>query len=188
MASIGRPAMSASSTSDRISSCCPSSPMAIGPRLKALSRPIDPLAEDAHTGHYALMRRWSIPIALALLLTNSCKDEMAQEHCGAGAKCAPLALALVNSRSLVFSCMATTPEADVIGEAVDASARITSKGHAFSSVAHSVDLDGRVVPGIFILTPAEPVCATPPGAQSASGIAYDPTSDSSIALDRLLGR
>jgi hypothetical protein len=49
MASIGRPAMSASSTSDRISSCCPSSPMAIGARLKALSRPIDLLAEDAHT-------------------------------------------------------------------------------------------------------------------------------------------
>jgi hypothetical protein len=146
------------------------------------------LALWSQSDQRAVMRRWSIPIAITVLLTSGCKDEIDQERCGAGAKCGPSALAVVNSRSLAFSCIATTPKADTIGETVDEAASITSKGKSYASVAYSANLDGHVVLGMYILTPAEPTCAKPVGAQSASGIAYDPTSYSTTALDRLLGR
>jgi hypothetical protein len=91
------------------------------------------------------------------------------------------AVGFVNSRSFQFICMATTPKADTIGETVDESAKIALNGKRYASVAHSANLDGHAVSDIYILTPAEPTCAKPAGARSASGVAFDPASYSPAA-------
>jgi hypothetical protein len=64
---------------------------------------------------------------------------------------------------------------------VDESAKIALNGKRYASVAHSANLDGHAVSDIYILTPAEPTCAKPAGARSASGVAFDPASYSPAA-------
>ena len=116
--------------------------------------------------------------------TGCSRDEASSEHCGQGAKCAPWSV--VQSKHLLLICMTVVPSATELGAVMDSAATISLSGRTTSSVARAALLDGKVVPGFYILTPAEPTCREWIRGASASAVAYDASSYSVSVLDRLL--
>ncbi|MCU1390996.1 MAG: hypothetical protein JWL72_4334 [Ilumatobacteraceae bacterium] len=147
------------------------------------------LASTIRTRHHSPVRHAGLSIAiagvLALAVSGCTHDEESQEACGDGAKCAPMSV--VDSKSLGLMCMTVAPRASTVGAVVDGAAAIDFNGRRTLTVARAALVQGKVVAGFYILSPAQPTCSQPKPGTPASAVAYDRSAYSASTLDQLLG-